>query len=118
MKESSILFTALFMSVAQTTGAGEYPPLRSMFTKKCYRAPYGIVIPLWLLEPMCLPVLKQGSLELHETCFRDVDRAAVAALHGLLKAKDIGNMIHDIELGAGDFALVEIGIVVAVAQFF
>ena len=27
-------------------------------------------------------------------------------------------MIHDIELGAGDFALVEIGIVVVVTQFF
>ncbi len=57
-----------------------------------------------------LPALKQGSRQLHETCFRNVDRAAVAALHRLLISEDIRNMIHDIESGGGDFALVEIGI--------
>ena len=54
----------------------------------------------------CFPI----SIPLHETFFGDVNRAAVAELHGLQISENIGNMIHDVEPGRGNFAPVEIGV--------
>ena len=42
-------------------------------------------IPLRLFTFSCLYALKQGTFALHEAFFGDIDRAAVAALHRLLR---------------------------------
>jgi len=85
----------------------------------------------WDKEPV--PLIKSGALtssasflfkvmfwpkpesDLDEGCFSNINSALVAGLHSFFKSEDIGNMVHNIELGAGNFAFVEIGIEVVVA---